>query len=98
MRVLIAIWLGLSLSGCAEYQAYQAQQAAQISAADDGQCRSYGAEPGSQAYIQCRMNIDNQRASARAAALSRINPPPPQTVNVNVCQPTPGQVDLCMYR
>ncbi|MEW6318149.1 MAG: hypothetical protein AB1670_17405 [Pseudomonadota bacterium] len=95
MRILIAMGISLVLAGCANYQA---QLAEQVASAADAQCRSYGAQPGSPAYIQCRMNIDNQRANERSAALARLNPPPPQTVNVNVCQPTPGQVDWCMYR
>jgi hypothetical protein len=78
-----------------------AQQAQAIAANDDAQCRSYGAAPGSQTYIQCRMNLDNQRAQIRAALASqligRMTAPPPQTVNVNVCQPIPGQVNTCIY-
>jgi hypothetical protein len=38
-------------------------------ASDDSQCRSYGVEPGSQAYVQCRMNLDNQRAALGRAVL-----------------------------
>jgi hypothetical protein len=41
----------------------QQQAAAQTRAANnDAQCRSYGAERGSPAYIQCRMNLDNLQA------------------------------------
>jgi hypothetical protein len=40
------------------------------------------------------MNFDNQRAQMRSAVaaqlINRSFPPPPQTVNVNVCQPQPG--------
>jgi hypothetical protein len=54
----------------------QAQAAAAVAANDDAQCRSYGAEPGSPSYIQCRMNLDNQRAqvaaSDRAAAIQYL--------------------------
>ena len=41
----------LALGGCVTATEY----AAQVAVADDGDCRSYGAEPGSQAYLQCRM-------------------------------------------
>jgi hypothetical protein len=55
------------LSGCAEWRARQeaaaAAQAQAIGANDDATCRSYGASPGSPAYVQCRMNISNQRAA-----------------------------------
>ncbi len=54
-------------------QAQARQQQAQAQAvSDDAQCRSYGAAPGSQSYIQCRMNIDNQRAQMRAAIAGQI--------------------------
>ena len=33
--------------------------------AADRQCRSYGAQPGSQAYVQCRLQIDQNRANQR---------------------------------
>ncbi len=77
-------------------------QATAIAANDDAQCQSYGAAPGSQSYIQCRMNLDNQRAQMRTAVASQLvgrmmtPPPQPQTLNVNVCN-VPGQVNTCMY-
>jgi hypothetical protein len=81
----------------------QQQQARTQAISDDAQCQSYGAAPGSQSYIQCRMNLDNQRAQMRAAVASQlvgrmVAPPaaPPSTVNVNLCN-VPGQVNTCMY-
>jgi hypothetical protein len=38
--------------------------APQIAANDDARCQGHGAKPGSDAYVSCRMNIDNQRAAA----------------------------------
>ena len=106
MRIIAACALALMLAGCAQYNQYQQEQAqaeaANVAANDDGQCRSYGAAPGSQAYIQCRMNIDNQRAQTRAALgaalMGRMMTPPPQSqnINVNVCN-VPGQVNTCSY-
>ena len=61
-----------SCASQAERQAQQAQQAAAVAANDDAQCRSYGAAPGSQVYIQCRMNLDNQRAQMRTALASQL--------------------------
>jgi hypothetical protein len=65
--------IGRKLGSCAQWQAEQEQrqreqaqaQAAAIAANDDAQCRSYGAAPGLQSYIQCRTNLDNRRAQMR---------------------------------
>jgi hypothetical protein len=59
---------GIRSDGCAPgtvgyQQAQEAQaQAAAAVANDDARCRSYGVEPGSPGYAQCRMNMDNLRA------------------------------------
>ena len=70
MRIITPCILVLALSGCAAYQQRQLEQAQAQAAAqaanDDAQCRSYGAEPGSSVYVQCRMNLDNQRAQVAA--------------------------------
>lgn len=62
--------LALLLSGCAQYEARQraeAQaQAAAIAANEDATCQSYGADPGSPAYVQCRMTMQGQRAQVEA--------------------------------
>lgn len=42
----------------------------EMAAGDDGTCQSYGARPGTDAYIQCRMSRDQQRQQAKAAFLS----------------------------
>ena len=59
--IAIVIACALCLAGCADYQARQqaeaAAQARQIAANDDARCQSYGAKPGSDAYVSCRMNI-----------------------------------------
>lgn len=104
-RLSIVALVGMTLSGCAEMQAQQQHEAnlrvQAIASNDDAQCRSYGATPGSPQYVQCRMQIDGQRNQARNAAtlqmLNRSFPPPPQTVNVNVCRAQPGQADTCSY-
>jgi hypothetical protein len=41
-------------------------------AADDAKCQSYGAKPGEPAYVQCRMNLDNQRAQAAAQTRAAV--------------------------
>lgn len=63
MRSIAALAL-LALTGCASQQ--------QIAANDDATCQSYGAVPGSNAYIQCRMQRDGirqQGAEARRTAI-----------------------------
>lgn len=61
MRVY-AIALLVTLGGCATHQ--------QTSAADDSVCRSYDAQPGSEAYVQCRMMKDQQRQDLAQALLN----------------------------
>ena len=36
-------------------------------AADDATCKSYGVAPGSPGYIQCRTNLDQNRANVKAS-------------------------------
>lgn len=54
-----AVLLALLLAGC--------QTTQERLAADDAQCRSYGTKPGDPGYIQCRMNLDNNRATVAAS-------------------------------
>lgn len=54
-----AILLSLLLAGC--------QTTEERIALDDRQCQSYGAKPGDQAYMQCRMNLDTNRANVKAS-------------------------------
>jgi hypothetical protein len=46
-------------------------QAAATAASDDAQCRSYGAEPGSPSYIQCRMNKVPHRQARQPTGLGQ---------------------------
>jgi hypothetical protein len=69
VRIIVACALALAVAGCAAYEQQQREQAQAQAAAqaanDDAQCQSYGAAAGSPTYVQCRMNLDNQRASMR---------------------------------
>jgi hypothetical protein len=64
--VIIAI--AFALCSCAAYEQQQRDQAmaqaASQAAFDDAQCKGYGAAEGTPVYVQCRMNLDNQRAQA----------------------------------
>lgn len=64
-----------------EIEAAKAQQAV----ADDTQCQSYGAKPGSDAYVGCRMQLDSLRAQGGEVRRQRalkilINGQQPQKV------------------
>lgn len=61
-----AILLALLLGGCGASRQ-------QLAADDDATCQSYGAQPGSTAYMQCRMQRDGIRQQgdeARRAAIA----------------------------
>ena len=59
------------LMGCATGQ----ENIAQLSAADNEKCISYGTTPGTPAYTDCRLKVEHQRALL-AAKTSRVLPPP----------------------
>lgn len=64
----LAVLMTCALASCASVEE---QRAAQV-AADDQQCRSYGAVPGTAAYIQCRTTKDQQRDADRVALRTAI--------------------------
>jgi len=79
------------LAGCAS----EAERAARWAAVDDAKCKSYGAQPGTPAYVQCRAQLDAARtqaiATAAAAPVPVVNPAPivvPQ-ITPSVFQPPP---------
>jgi hypothetical protein len=73
VRVILISCLSLPALGCAQYEQQRAaEEARAIAANDDAQCRSYGATPGSEAYVACRMNLDNQRAHMRGIVASHL--------------------------
>jgi outer membrane biogenesis lipoprotein LolB len=70
-RFVVAALGVLFLVGCASQEQIRARQAAAQAAAEakeDQTCRSYGAQPGTQAYFQCRMTLNQQKATAEAIA------------------------------
>lgn len=54
-----ALLLTLLLAGC--------QTTEERLAADDARCLSYGTRKGDPAYVQCRMNLDTNRANVTAS-------------------------------
>jgi hypothetical protein len=71
-RIVLAVIAAAELAGCANSEAAKraaAQAAFQAEIrADDAECQAYGAKPGSDAYVQCRLAIDVRKANAEAAA------------------------------
>jgi hypothetical protein len=49
--------LTLALGGCAQIAQMRADR-------DDARCRSYGATPGTETYVRCRVAIDGDRELA----------------------------------
>jgi hypothetical protein len=74
VRIAFMAATALALAGCAGSET--ATQAA--FRADDAKCKSDGANPGTDAYVQCRLAIDLQKANAeRAAEATRRSRPRP---------------------
>jgi hypothetical protein len=73
--VILLIALCGSMTGCMSAE----ERAQRISSADDDACQSYGAQPGTTEYFQCRMMKDQQRQATSAALASAIlSRPTPQ--------------------
>ena len=54
MHIAIIVLASLGLAACA----------AQFAKIDDSKCQGYGARTGSQAYVQCRAQLDAARTQA----------------------------------
>ena len=68
---LLTLILALPVAGCLGMsEAEKAAQKAEFARKDDETCRSYGAKPGSDAYISCRVAQDQRRDAAENAAAS----------------------------
>jgi hypothetical protein len=52
-----AVLMALALGGCAQIAQMRADS-------DDAKCRSYGAVPGTETYVRCRVAIDGNRELA----------------------------------
>jgi hypothetical protein len=64
MRAIILIVLATAVAGCATEPDRQARFAAN----DDSECKSYGGQPGTPAYLQCRAQLDAARTQAHETA------------------------------
>jgi len=63
MKLIACAALAAALCGCAATRA-------ELAAYDDEKCRSYGAQPGAPAYVQCRAQLDFARTQATATMLA----------------------------
>ncbi|MGL4727283.1 MAG: hypothetical protein ACRCWO_00875 [Bosea sp. (in: a-proteobacteria)] len=59
----LALIAALPLAGCISVE----ERRAMIDAQDDADCRSYGARPGTPAYIKCRTDVRQARAAESEA-------------------------------
>ena len=67
MRAVLAVLVGLGLAGCQTAEMKAAEQAA-----NDQTCRSFGARPGSDIYIQCRLQMSQMNQQSRDAESARL--------------------------
>jgi hypothetical protein len=76
----------LMLGGCASQQQIQERQAAAKAATEadgDAKCRSFGLEPGSPGYVQCRMTLDQTRTQIDATQEARSQEAYSRVINDN---------------
>jgi hypothetical protein len=71
IKLLLAGCAALALSGCVTPEE-RAELRAQAKVADDAECRSYGAQVGTDTYVACRL-IKEQRRDDQQAAADREN-------------------------
>lgn len=87
-RAILALLLALSLASCMSYEEKMAAQ----NTLDDQQCLSYGATRGSDAYVNCRAQLDSARNTAHAIAVAAAvasipDAPAPQGPRPGMCNP-----------
>ena len=75
MRLLATICLAIALTGCAEEMEGFFKS---VEARDDAKCRELGFEPGTEAYGNCRLQLEQIHAIERAAQKSRRTAQPIQ--------------------
>lgn len=57
-KTIVLVLLGIALAGCADFESRYANR---FASADDAKCQSFGPRPGTQAYYNCRMDLERQR-------------------------------------
>ncbi len=85
MRILAVFALALLLGGCVTDEESMAQAKVKNDALDHQTCQSYGAKPGTNIYIQCRMQRQHTRdVGDSAIAAAAVGAP---VVNNNIGVP-----------
>jgi hypothetical protein len=73
MRTLLAALLLLAVTGCASDKDPMSKQRAEADRAQDQQCQSWGAKPGTSDYLHCREKLYSQDAQQRQTAAILLN-------------------------
>jgi hypothetical protein len=96
MQYLLLVLLAMPLAGCLRSSE---EVRAEIAAKDDQECRSYGAQPGSPAYVQCRATRASAHEAAAATMAAAPPPPPapaaPSAPSVPTLAPLPPRPQRC---
>lgn len=82
-RLFVALSLMAALGGCAVKEHMRQRDAAR----DDAACQSYGALPGSDAYIACRAQLGSGRKAAAGAFMGGVIQNQPQTLPAQASPP-----------
>lgn len=97
LPVLALAVLAASLAACGLDPEYRARQAAAAQSRDDQACRSFGASPGTEPYVNCRLRLVEGRGARAVAsgaailtglALIEASRPRPVSAAIN-CTTTP---------
>lgn len=90
MKLWLVVGVGLLLGSCAGSPMRTAMMSPEERAKeDDTKCRDFGATPGTQAYFDCRMRLDERRAHMmaearrQAASTPIVMSPPPQVPDLS---------------
>ncbi len=75
MRAIVTVCLGLALAGCADdgewFPRGGGLYGRSVEARDDAKCREFGFEPRTEAYGNCRLQLEQIRAIERASVQPR---------------------------
>jgi hypothetical protein len=74
IRTALILCVCLTLAGCLTQQQYYEQ----VAAKEDAQCQSWGNQPGTGPYQQCRYTLAQERENKRAADLAQISASTPK--------------------